>query len=93
MILPAHDFRSHIPRRPTGLFRIIRVPYPCDPEVCDPQVSLMIKDQVLWLNIPVDDALIMDILKRVNYRSYEKPRLFLRKLPVSRDVVTQITPT
>ena len=43
MILPAHDFWSHVPWCAAGLLRILRVPDPCNPEICHPQVALVIE--------------------------------------------------
>ena len=44
VVLPAHNFRSHVSWCSTGFLRVIRVPYSCDAKVSDLQVALFIED-------------------------------------------------
>ena len=43
VVLSAHDFRSHVARSPARVLRIVRMPSSCDPQICDPQVSIFIQ--------------------------------------------------
>lgn len=63
MILPAHDFRSHVAGRTRRIFRVLWVPNPCDAEVCDPHVAMLIENKILRLNIPMQDAVSMQVLQ------------------------------
>lgn len=52
--------------------RILRLPVPGDTEICNPGVSLSIKQDVLRLDIPVDDVALMEMVESLNETSDQK---------------------
>ena len=62
MILTTHDFGSHVTWSARGLLRVIRVPDTSNPEVGDVEVSSLIKDQVLWFDVPMNNTIVVNIL-------------------------------
>lgn len=61
MILPGKNFRSHVPRCTTSLMAIFSLPVPSNTKVCDPAVALMVKNNVFWLDITMDDAIFVKV--------------------------------
>lgn len=63
VIHPADDLWSHIPRRSAGLLRVVFLLPASHPEISDPEVSAFLKDQVLGLEVAMDDAPRVGVLK------------------------------
>lgn len=63
MVLTAHDLRRHIARRARGVLCVVWVPDPRYTQVRDPHVALLIKHEVLGLDVPVEDALAVEELE------------------------------
>ena len=61
MILPAHDFRGHVPRGTRGVIRVIRAPQPGNAHICDPHVALVIEEEVFGFDVSVNDAIIVHV--------------------------------
>lgn len=66
MILSTHHFWCHIPRSPRCVFLVLRVPDTSDTEVSDPKVAILVKYEILRLDVTVDNALVMNIFKSLN---------------------------
>lgn len=90
MVLPAHDFRSHVARRTTSISTVIRLHYSCDSQIRDSQESLIIKHQILRLDIPMDDVIEMQELQSNDHTSYEKLGLIFSEPPPAAHMVPQI---
>ena len=91
VILATHDLRRHVPRSTTGFTCVVWGENSGDAEIGQAEISLVVKHQVFWLNIPMDDQLRMDSLQGMNQASYKKSSRLHRKLPLSRDVVPEIS--
>jgi len=59
VILSTHNFGGHVARRATCVFGVLWVPNPGDTQVGDPQVAVLVKDQVFRLNIPMEDTVLV----------------------------------
>ena len=90
--LPAHNLGSHISRGPAGLFGVLGVPYPGDAEIGHSQIALVVKDQVFGFDVPVYDALAVDIFQGHCNACHKKPGLVLCELSVFRNVIAEVTP-
>lgn len=66
MVLPAHDFRSHVAWCARGVFLVFGSPYSSDTEICDAQVAVGVKNEVFRFDVSVDDALVVDVLEALN---------------------------
>ena len=101
VVLPAHNLRGHVARRPRGVLGVVGVPHPGYPQVGDPQVAFIIKDQVLRLYVSVQDALPMQVLKTKKDTSNKKlynnqlcgviTGLFFGELTVLCKVITKVS--
>lgn len=63
VILSAHDFRGHVSWCARSVLGILRPPNSSNTEIGDPDVPIIINDQVLGLNIPVYYLLLVAILE------------------------------
>lgn len=72
MIHAANDFRSHVSRRSAGFFRVVLLSSSGHSKVSDPKIAILLKHQVLRLQISMNDALGMYILKRKDDTSSNK---------------------
>jgi len=63
VIHPADDFRGHISRRATGLFRIILFFFASNPKISDSEVSILLKDKILRFEIAMYNTFVVDILQ------------------------------
>ena len=63
MIHPTDNFRSHISRSTTCLFRISFFPLPSNPKISDPEIPIFLKHQILRFKIPMNSPLAMYILE------------------------------
>ena len=54
-----HYLWSHVTRCARCILRIFRTPQSGDSKVSYPEVAIMINDQVLWLDVSVDDILLV----------------------------------
>ena len=77
MVLAAHDLRSHVARRSAGLLGVVRAPDPGDAEVSQSEIATLVENQVLWLDVPVEDAFLVDVFERNEDASYEELSLLL----------------
>jgi len=72
VILPAHYLRSHIARCSRSILSILRSPDPCNTKICDSDISLIIDHQVFWLDVPVDDLLLVAVFQAWHQTSHEE---------------------
>lgn len=91
MILPTHHFRGHIARCTARVFLVLWIPDPCNPKVSHPQVPLSIKDQIFRLDVSMNNALIVHILKSLNDASRKELGLLLTESPMPADVIPEVS--
>ncbi len=72
MILMEENLRSHVSRRPRGIFHIINLPFFTDPKISQPQIALFLEDNIFWLDVPVDKPFAMDELHRLHQTGSKK---------------------
>ena len=63
VIEPEHDFRGHIAGRARGVRRVLRSPNSRNTKVRDAQVAIVVDDEVLWLDVSVQDLLLVAVLE------------------------------
>ena len=63
MVHPADYFWGHVAGRATGLFGIALLSLARHPEVGDPEVPVLLEDEVFGLEVAVDDPLGVDELE------------------------------
>lgn len=63
MVLPAHDLRGHIAWRARSILRIFSMPQAGDSQVSYPQITQLIEDQILWLDVTMQDCVLVQVLK------------------------------
>lgn len=108
MVRPAHNFRSHIARRSRSITAVLWFPYASNSEICQSKVTcstllttyrtFFLENQVLGFDIPVDDAIHVQVLQCHEHASHEKlyipliiTGLLLIKLGVPNEVVPEIS--
>ena len=91
MVLPAHYFRSHIARGSTCVSIVVGLDHPSNAQVSGSEVSLIVKDQILWFDIPVDDVVEVEVFKSHQNAGNKKFGLHLLEPPPAAHVVPQIT--
>lgn len=64
---------THIARSSGSVLGIFRPPDASDSEVSNSKVAILIDHDILGLDIPVEDVLVVDILKAADHASDEKP--------------------
>jgi len=63
MVLPAHDLGGHVPWRSRCVLRVLFSPISRDSEIRDPEVSLVVDDEVLRLDVSVNDLLFVAVFE------------------------------
>lgn len=66
MVHPADDLRSHITWSPAGLLWIALFSFAGHPKISNSEVTVLFKNQILRLKVPMDDSLGVDVLKSQN---------------------------
>lgn len=90
MVLPAHHFRGHVARSPTGIAAIVGFHGSCDPQIGDPQIAHVVENQVLRFYVPMNNVVKMQKLQPHQNASNEKLSLGLTKPPPHSHMVTKI---
>jgi len=57
MVLTAHDLGSHIARSATGLAGVVGRQDPCYTEIGQAKIALVVKDEILRLDVSMDNEL------------------------------------
>lgn len=91
MVLPVDYLRSHISRSATSILIILCNSNPSYTHIGNPKISLLINDQILWLDIPMDNIISMDILQSQYNTAYEEFDDMLWKSPMFSSMVTKIS--
>lgn len=63
MILFAQHFRSHVAWSATGLLRVFLLEVPSDSEVGYSEIALLIENDILWFDIPMDYVTLVEIVE------------------------------
>jgi hypothetical protein len=78
VILPTHDLRSHVPGRAGRVLRVLLSPISCDSEIGDPEVPLVVDDEVLRLDVSVYNLLLMAVFEPGHEARNEEACIFER---------------
>jgi hypothetical protein len=90
VILTLYNLRRHIPGRATGILIVIRLRLPGHPQVRNPQIPLIIDDQILRLDVPMDDAIRMQVLQPDHNTASEELHDVLLEVLVLAQVVPEV---
>ena len=91
VILPTHNLRCHIAWSTTSIGIIIGLDDSCNSEICDSDISLIIKDQILWLYITMYYIVQMEKLQSDQNASNKEFRLVLFKSSSTAHVIAEIS--
>ena len=72
VILPTHHLRCHIARRSRSIFRVLWVPYSSDTQVSNTQVTLFVEHEILWLDISVQNAVLVQVLQTEQHTRHKE---------------------
>lgn len=72
MIFPHQNLRRHIPWSSTGLIRILSPPISRYSKISDATVSLLVKNDILRFQIPVNDIFGMKVVQSFHNASDDK---------------------
>lgn len=72
MILSKHYFWRHVTWSSRSIFWIFGVPYSGDPQISYPQITLLIKNQILGLNVSMDNTVLVQIVKASQHARHKK---------------------
>jgi hypothetical protein len=59
VIDPTHNLGSHVAWRSRRILSVFRPPDSCNTEVSDSEVSILVDDQVFWLDVSMDDVFLV----------------------------------
>ena len=59
MVDSTHHFWCHISWGSGSILSIFRSPNSCDTEISDSQISFLVDDEVLWLDVSMNDVLLV----------------------------------
>lgn len=62
MVLPEEHFWSHVAGSATCLMAVLGLPVSGDPQVSDPGVPSFVEDDILWLDVAVNDAALVEMV-------------------------------
>ena len=91
MVLPAHYFRGHVARSSTCVSIIVGLDHPSYAQVSGSEVSLVVKHQILWFDVPMDDVVEVKVLKSHQNAGNEEFCLHLLEPSPAAHVIPQIT--
>ena len=63
MILSAHHFWCHVARRAWRVFRVFWVPETSNTQICDAEIAVFIKDQILGLYVSMQNRIFVEVLQ------------------------------
>ena len=63
VILTAHDLWCHIAWRSGRVFRVLRIPQPCNTQISNSKVTIFVEDQIFRLDISMQDCILMKVLE------------------------------
>jgi len=72
VILSTHNFGGHIAGCTTGVFCVLRVPNSSNPQISDPQIAVLVKNQIFRFNISVKDTVFVQVLKAQEHAGDKK---------------------
>jgi len=72
VILSTHNFGCHIAGRTTRVFCVLGVPNSSNAQISDPQIAVLVKNQVFRLDISVKDAVFVQVLEAQKHAGDKK---------------------
>ena len=98
MVHSANDFRSHVARSATGLFRVAFFLLASHSKICDSKISILFKNKILRFEVSMDDSFWVDVLQTQNNAACNEfwitesyTGLFLSEELVEAEMVPQIS--
>ena len=91
MILSTHNLRCHITWSTTSISVVIRLYYPCNSEICDSDITLIIKHQILRFYITMYYIVKMKELQSNKNTSDEEFGLVLFESSSTSHMIAKIT--
>ena len=91
MILSTHDFWSHVSWCATRLVRVIRVPNSGNPHVRDSDIPMIIQNQILRLDVPMDYAIVVHVFETNHQTRYHEFSFLLSESPPLSNMKPQIS--
>ena len=90
VILSAHHFWCHVARRSRGVMSVVWCPNSRDTHVGDPNIAIALQEQVLRLDVPVNNPVVVHVLEADQDASNEKLSLLLIEALLSVMMVSEI---
>lgn len=72
VVLAAHHLWRHVARRSRSVLGVFRVPDPGNAEIGDSEVTRIIEDEVFRLDVAMQNAVLVQILKAEQHARHEK---------------------
>jgi len=91
VVLPAHDFRGHVPGSSRRFTCVFGCKKPGNPEIGKSEIALVVKNKIFWLDISVDDLGLMHRFERVDEAGDEKSGDLFAEFAFAGDVVPEVT--
>ena len=91
VVLSAHDLGCHVAWSSRGILGVLGLPESGDTKISHPEVAIFVKDKVLWLDVSVEDGVLVQVLQTEQHAGNEELSLFLAKTTVSSDMVSEVS--
>lgn len=91
MISLTDDLRCHISRSSTCILCVVWLDLPRNPQICDSQVATIIKHQVFWLEITMDNLAGMHVFEAEHDASQKEASFFFFEFSAIAQMVAQIS--
>ena len=91
MILGSDHFRCHISRSATCVFMVVGAGNPSDSQVGYSQIAFGVDDKILWFDVPMDDAILVEVVQTQKDAANKEFNDVLREFVISADLVAKIT--
>ena len=91
MILSTHHFWSHVAWSPTGICGIIGLDETGNSKISGAKVAFIVKNEVLWLDVSMDDVVEMEIFETHQDAGDEELGLHLFETTTTAHMVAQIS--
>ena len=72
VVLAAHHLWRHVARCSRSVLGVFRVPDPGNAEIGDSKVTSLIEDEVFRLDVAMQDAVLVQVLKAEQHARHEK---------------------
>ena len=91
MIHLANDLRRHIARSSACILCVVWLDLPRNPQICDSQVATVIKHQIFWLEITMDNLAGVHVFKAEHDTGQKEAGFFFFELSPIAEMVAQVS--